>query len=187
MPDRLPFYFIVDAPRPSITMPPNASRSLANPFALPSAPPPPIVVLLDETELRIPPQPSLLAFEDLCLSLPQNPAPTVRFHPYREAATPHPPPAGRGSSPASDQGSELSALTSPPASNRSSPAPQADETRGAANPTPAASNKIRIKRPKSASRINLFNALGWSEVMFNVIRASPSCKLLARLSLPLHA
>lgn len=88
-----------------------------SPFAQPSAPPPPVIVLLDATELYFEPVVSLLAFEDLQpdISLDASPGlpiipsvrisldtlpdpmitPSTRYHPYGGRRAGHAPPSPR--------------------------------------------------------------------------------------------
>lgn len=152
-----------------------------SPFAKPQAPPQPVVVLLDATELHIRPPAPLLAFEDLrpdsFKKSPNHPAVRkVKFHPYnrKEAnivpssarqPTPQPttshqisaPPPASADSPATDDLADMSPLSSPASSPRSSPVP--NEFRHVS--LGVVSTKIKIERPKGAARKNLQDQVKW--------------------------
>lgn len=145
-------------------------------FAKPVAPPPPVVVVLDATELYTHPPTSLLAFEDLKpSSFKKSPiratTKRARFHPYNpeearvpplhRQPTPRPTPprttsqqVSGGDAPAID--ADISPLTSPASSPRSSPIP--DDSRPSFG---VVSTKLTIKRPKGAARKNLQEQVKW--------------------------
>lgn len=152
------------------------------PFAKPDAPPPPVIVLLDATELHVKPPTSLLAFEDLhptsFKKTNHAAARGVRFHPYnhRETtidpsdrhlsprpthpATLHPPalpPTSPGDLPSAEDPLDMSPLSSPESSPRSSPVPHSSQPLSFC----ATSTKIKIEQPKGAARKNLQEQVKW--------------------------
>lgn len=154
-----------------------------SPFAKPEAPPPPVIVLLDATELHfhIHSPTSLLAFEDLRpssfkISPNRTPAQRARFHPYNcqednvslspgRQPTPRPTPRTTSQPPVSPptdssamyELADTSPLSSPASSLRSTPVP--DEIRHVS--FGVVSTKIKIERPKGAARKNLQTQVKW--------------------------
>lgn len=162
-----------------------ASSTPIFPFAKPDVPPPPVVVLLDATELHMKPSTSLLAFEDLRpasfkKSTDRAAAQRIRFHPYNRRETNTPPSSERrlspqptshttphlasvppSTSPRDLPGTEdplnMSPLSSPGSSPRSSPTPDTSQHVSFC----ATSTKIKIERPKGAARKNLQEQVKW--------------------------
>lgn len=174
-----------------------ASSTPISPFATPEVAPPPVVVLLDSTELHIKPPPSLLAFEDLppasFNTMPACPTTArVRFHPYscketsvvsssgRQPTSQSTPP--HATPPLSEQPPVLSSLadsaaaylantsplSSPASSPRSSPAPRPDRSQHTF--LGVVSTKIKIERPKGAARKNLRDQVKWDQAFLTSVK-----------------
>lgn len=165
------------------------------PFAKPDAPPPPVIVLLDATELHVNPPTSLLAFEDLRPAsfkkvTDHAAARRLRFHPYnhRETtidpsdrhlsprpthpATLHPPASlpstSPGDLPSVEDPLDMSPLSSPESSPRSSPVPDSSQPVSFC----ATSTKIKIERPKGAARRNLLEQVKWDPAFLAEVRVA---------------
>lgn len=172
------------------------------PFAKPEAPPPPVVVLLDATELHVHPPALLLAFEDLRPgSFKKSPKRTARqrvhFHPYNPKEVNAVPSSGRQptpslpctnphqvsalppiSPPADSPATDGLADTSPLSSLASSPSPRSspvpDESRRFS--LGIVSAKVRIERPKGAARKNLQDQVKWDSAFMASVKV-PSVSL----------
>lgn len=148
---------------------------------MPCAPPPPVYVLLDATDLYAVPPVSLLAFEDLdpsrsaasrsaaSRSARQTSRKATRCHPYKD----RPPSSGRQPTPeaaASPSGPSIDHpgvsadlfSNSPLSSPESSPEPRSLVRQVA--------KKIKIQRPKQAGRVNLEELLKWPKELFGATK-----------------
>ncbi|KAF9457839.1 hypothetical protein BDZ94DRAFT_1313845 [Collybia nuda] len=160
------------------------SSVLMFPFAKPDAPPPPVVVLLNATELFTKPLASLLAFEDLRPEsfkslVARTPVQRTRFHPYshREMTATLPPeqptqqpapsiPPSAGDPPSVQDPLDTSPLSSPEPSPRPSPEP-----RGSCGiPLGVVSTKIKIEQPKGAGHKNLQDQVRWDPAFLTNVK-----------------
>jgi hypothetical protein len=144
------------------------------PFAGPTPPPCPMVVLLHATDLvDAKPGCMVLAHEDLpprpnCR--PTSPAPNFRYHPYPRPSRCSP--SARGvssplSSPgSSDNGSSRRVTRGVTFQMRQ---PISSPPQHVAEPTAV---KIKLPRPKGAGRIPLHRLLNWEPVMLEAVKVS---------------
>ncbi|RDB28136.1 hypothetical protein Hypma_001402 [Hypsizygus marmoreus] len=153
----------------------SASAS-TSPFAQPGAPPPPVVIFLDFTDLYFPPAVSLLAFEDLPSDFSVDAAADrsrsthSRFHPYRREASSASSASHSASKDAPRQTTnddfhraDSSPLSSPASSPRSSPPAPSNKHR---RPT-IVSERIKIERPTGAGRRNLQSQVHWEKTLLS--------------------
>ncbi|RDB18779.1 hypothetical protein Hypma_014540 [Hypsizygus marmoreus] len=152
-----------------------------SPFAQPSTPPSPVVVLLDATELYFAPAASILAFEDL------EPGPSVdvpadhsqfkctRFHPYRREAksASSTSVSACSATPCLSKSGDFNRADSSPLSScaslpRASPSPPSNEPR---RPT-TVTEKIKIERPTGAGRKNLQSQVQWEKTLLSDMKKS---------------